>query len=404
MATLHRVGTALVAFMVMAIPSAAQSPSETLMLDWLALVRSHEAGTMDDASASASELSPDQIDIFLPRALESIDVPTLKRALSMHTDIALAQQATLARPAVGSRTAVVLLDGLAIDDIPRAQPWRICWKLATGLATRRDQGPAIAAWFRATGAVLQQLGDCDLLAYHLDAGLSLFARDAVIALYAGTLHQTFADARVQAFIARRQAAPTMPSGISPLAQSKWAAFEQARRDLDRRMRVGRDAATRNEPQAADIELGLARDFFRRALQLDPSLHETRIRLAHVMSDLGNHEEAVATVKPALATTLGPFLEFYAAVILGRSEEHLGHYAAAGEAYARAAARFPGAQSAELGRSRIALTQGRADDAVAIAVGVVGPESPEHADPWSSYFRVHDPDAGALLAAWREGAK
>jgi hypothetical protein len=56
----------------------------------------------------------------------------------------------------------------------------------------------------------------------------------------------------------------------------------------------------------------------------------------------------------------------------------------------------------MGRSRVALAQGRASEAVAIAVGAVGPESGEHPDPWSAYFLVHDPDAGALLAAWRAG--
>jgi hypothetical protein len=395
-------GIAFVAVMAAAIPSAAQSSSEELMLDWLALVRAHEAGTMDDAATSAAEWSPELIDIVLPQALATIDASTLRRALSMHTDIALAQQVTMGRPTVGSRTAVVLLDGKPLEAIPRAQPWRICWAIATGLVTRPDQRPVIAAWFRAAGAVLQQLGDADLLAHHLDTALSLFPRDAVIALQTGTLHQTFADARVQEFMKRRQASP-LPSPMRTTGESKWGLFEQARRDQDRRMGVGRWAPKRNEPVAADVELGLARDFFRRALRLDPSLREAQIRLAHVMADLGHHEEAVATVTPVLAGTLVPFFEFYAAVLLGRSEEHLGHLAAAADAYARAAARFPGAPSAELGRSRVALAQGRTGDAIAIAVGVVGPGSEAHADPWSSCFRVHDPDAGALLAAWRASA-
>ena len=388
--------------MAAATPSAAQSPSEQLMLDWLALVRSHEPGTMDDASTSASEWSPDQIEIFLPQALVAIDAPTLIRALSMHTDIALAQQATMARPVVGSRTAVILLDGRPLDTIPRSQQWRICWQLAAGLA-RRDRGPAVASWFRATGAVLQQLADCDLLLHHVDVALALFPKDAVIALYAGTLHQTFADSRVQQYMARRRASP-LPPNIRMIGEwpSGFVRPPTVRQALDGRLGVGGEGSAPALPEATDVELGRARDLLRRSLQLDPSLHEARIRLAHVLGDLGEHAQAVATVRPALAATLVPFFEFYAAVILGRSEEHLGHYAAAGDAYARAAARFPGAESAELGRSRVALAQGRAGDAVAIAVGVVGPESDEHADPWSSYFRVHDPDAGALLAAWRAG--
>lgn len=405
MAILSRAGLVILAVLAVAIPGAAQSPGEELVLDWLVLVRSHEAGTMDDAATSVAAWSPDQIDIVLSKALATIDVPTLRRALSMYTDIALAQQATMARPVVGGRTAMVLLDGQPIDDIARAQPWRICWRLATGLAGRRNQGPEMAAWFRATGAVLQQMGDCDLLRHHVDTARTLFPRDAVFLLYAGTLHQTFADPRVQEYMARRHASPTGPQ-VRLIRESKWTLFEQAaaRQEQLRRQWAGGATATPHMPQAVDVELGLARDLFRRALQLDPTLHEARIRLAHVQGELGDHAGAAAMVRPALAAMLDPFFEFYAAVVLGRSEEQLGHYPAAGDAYARAAARFPGAQSAELGRSRVALAQGRTTEAVAIAVGVVGPDSAEHPDPWASYFRVHDPDAGALLAAWRAGVQ
>jgi len=389
---------ALVAVVAAVVPCAAQSPSEELKLDWLALVRSHEPGTMDDASTTASTWSPDQIEIVLKLALAGIDAPTLIRALSMHTDIALAEHATMARPVAGSRTTVILLDSRPVDRIARSQQWQICWELATGLV-RRGQGPTVAAWLRATGAVLQQWADCDVLRRHLDVSLALFPQDAVIALHAGTLHQTFADPRVQQYVARRRTSPRPAYGRTI---GDWASGPPGlRQSLNGRLSaVG--AGSAGLPEATEVELGRARDFFRRALQLDPSLQEARIRLAHVLADLGEHAEAVATVRPALATTLVPFFEFYAAVILGRSEEHLGHYAAAGDAYARAAARFPGAESAELARSRVALAQGRAGDAVAIAVGVAGPESGEHADPWASYFRVHDPDAATLLAAWRAG--
>jgi hypothetical protein len=89
MAVSHRIAIALVAVVAAAIPSAAQSPSEQLILDWLALVRAHEPGTMDDASTSTSEWSPDQVELLLPHALAGTDVPTLIRALSMHTDIAV---------------------------------------------------------------------------------------------------------------------------------------------------------------------------------------------------------------------------------------------------------------------------------------------------------------------------
>jgi tetratricopeptide (TPR) repeat protein len=152
------------------------------------------------------------------------------------------------------------------------------------------------------------------------------------------------------------------------------------------------------------ELGVAERELRRALTLDPALHEARIRLAHVLFALGDDRQAAEVVRPALDAALPPYLEFYAALILGRSEEQLGNFADAGVAYARAAARFPGAQSAEIGRSRVALAQGQAVGALKILDDVVGPFATEKPDPWLDYLKRHDPDSDALLRTWRAGVK
>ena len=132
----------------------------------------------------------------------------------------------------------------------------------------------------------------------------------------------------------------------------------------------------------------------------PTLHEARIRLAHVLSRLGDDWEAVEVVRPALEAPLPPFSEFYAALILGRSEEQLGRFDEAGVAYARAAARFPGAQSAEIGRSRVALAQGRAADALKSSSTSSARMRPA-AGSLAVYYRQHYPDADTLLEAWRE---
>jgi hypothetical protein len=50
-----------------------------------------------------------------------------------------------------------------------------------------------------------------------------------------------------------------------------------------------------------------------ALALDPTLEEARIRLAHVVGDRGKIDDAVALADEALATSLPPFLEIYAAL-------------------------------------------------------------------------------------------
>jgi len=204
----------------------------------------------------------------------------------------------------------------------------------------------------------------------------------VLALYQGTLRQAFGDPRLYDYV--RTLGSTEGLGKPPLASRHGASMEWA--------------------NATKVELGIARRELRRALTLDPTLHEARIRLAHVLSRLGDDREAVEVVRPALEAPLPPFSEFYAALILGRSEEQLGRFDEAGVAYARAAARFPGAQSAKIGRSRVALAQGRAADALKILFDVVGPDATGQPDPWRSYYRQHDPDADTLLEAWRGGVK
>ena len=200
---------------------------------------------------------------------------------------------------------------------------------------------------------MQQWRDLDLLGMHLEAGQKLFVDDPVLALYQGTLRQAFGDPRLYDYLRKRGS--TEGLGNPPLASRHGA--------LSGSSPARRGPMPTAVPAAARVELGVAGRELRRAVTLDPTLHEARIRLAHVLSRLGDDWKAVEVVRPALEAPLPPFSEFYAALILGRSEEQLGRFDEAGVAYARAAARFPGAQSAEIGRSRVALAQGRAADAL-----------------------------------------
>ena len=292
--------------------------------------------------------------------------------------------------AIGPRRkdAVILVDGQVTRYIGRSAHWAIGRRIAADLAARPGEGPRVAAWYRATAALMQEWRSLDLLGPHLEAGQTLFVDDPVLALYQGTLRQMLGDARLEQSLRHRGS--TEGYGRPPLASRDGASTESSM-EL-RRMPTALPNTTR-------LELEIARRELRRALTLDPTLHEARIRLAHVLSRLGDNRPAVEMVGPALQAPLPPFLEFYAALILGRSEEHLGRFAEAGVAYARAAALFPGAQSAQVGLSRVALAQGRAPDALKILVDVAGAYATEQQDPWSYYWQ-HDRDADTLLEAWR----
>ena len=379
--------------------------------EWTTAVRTHAAGTLDEPLKTVASWPPEHVTMVVRRVVERLhrllevrDVvnsqelaeltDALRRGLSLHTDIAIAQRNS--RAPMGRPGAVILVDGQETRYIGRSAHWPIARQIAAELATRPGEGPRVAAWYRATAAVMQQWRDLDLLGRHLEAGQTLFVDDPVLALYQGTLRQIFGDPRLYDYLRKRGS--TWGLGNPPLASRDGASTESS-------TWLGlAPAVASGMPNATMVELGVARRELRRALTLDPTLHEARIRLAHVLSRLGDDRQAVEVVRPALEAPLPPFLEFYAAVILGRSEEQLGRFGEAGVAYARAAARFPGAQSAEIGRSRVELAMGRAGGAQKMLVDVVGPSSTEQPDPWLDYLNKHDPDADTLLEAWRAGVK
>jgi tetratricopeptide (TPR) repeat protein len=378
-------------------PAAQRTPLETPDAKaWLTAVRQHETGTVDGPAEDVAGWSEENLDAAIRQALPTAPPAMLGRALSLHTDIAIAERAALEAQAPDLGSALVLLDGRGTRSIRRSAHWAIGARIARTLAARPGGRTPAAEWFRATVALLQLWGDLDVVGGHLDAGEALFERDPWLALYRGTLHQTFADPRLQAFARDRRADLSRARGQLRLTMP-GAGVGGRRLVTD-----GTDMV--DLPRNATTELQAAERAFRRALALDPALHEARIRLAHVLCELGDDRQAVTILGPALEAPLAPFPAFYAAMVLGRAEEHRGRYADAGVAYDSAAARFPGAQSAEVGRSRVALAQGRAADALEGIVAVAGPGSKERPDPWPSYFRLHDPDAGTQMRAWRGGLR
>ncbi len=367
--------TALVACTVGAAQSRADVGNQSSDLaTWLNAVRTHMAGSADAPVSTIVIWPRERIRRVLNEVLPTATPDTLARALSLHTDITIVERTTPQAPASsGGRMEVELVDGREVRWVRRSFHWELSWQIASVLATRPGEGPRVAAWYRAVSAMLQQWANFGLAMQHLKHAHELFGRDPELALHQGTLHQAFADPRLQ----RYARAATAPRRNDP-----WAPFHDAPGTVE----TERDAAERQ---------------FRRALALDPTLHEARIRLAHVLSQQGDDRQAVEVVRPALQDALPPFVEFYAAMILGRSEERLGRYAEAGTAYDRAARLFPGAQSAAICRSRVALALGRAEDAVEMVARVTGAARSAGDDPWVSYLLFHVADAHTLLRAWRD---
>ncbi len=71
------------------------------------------------------------------------------------------------------------------------------------------------------------------------------------------------------------------------------------------------------------ELRDAESLFRKALKAQPDHLEARIRLARVLGLRGEHAEAEALLRKAVADAKEPLLQYYAQLFLGAEKEALG---------------------------------------------------------------------------------
>ena len=344
---------------------------------WKLAVQRHDAGKADAALETVAAIPYWRIPHALRRSEVAEDRYFLTRALVLHTDLAIVQrQAAARRGDTGARSGSLLLeDGQSAGRRQGSPHWSVALQIATMLADRRDPEARRLAllWFRAVNGLFLHWAEGTQL--YVDSGLRYFPEDAVLHLYRGTVHQMYANGRVQQSLNRTDPAAGYAPGPS----------------ADPRLR-----------EAASVELARAETALRRALELDPALAEARIRLAHVAGDLGHPGEAVALVKEALRARLPPFFESYATLILGRNQARVGSLEEARIAFDRAAALAPTAQAPRIGRLQVALAAGRPADALSALTDVLGPEHsiPTDTEEWAIYFRVHDPVAAVQLAALR----
>jgi tetratricopeptide (TPR) repeat protein len=360
------------------------------IVEWRDAIRTHTRGQFDDVAESVARWPPRLTTAVVydvvrrareriadrrieVRESERAEARTaLARGLLLHTDIAIAERTTETATAAGGRTLRVL-----DAKIVRAQRFSIHWALGRLLADALAKEPATApialSWYRAVGGLYYQWADLGQLLAHLNAASDALPDDPVLLLSRGSLHQAHADARVQSFL------------------------ERLRAPVDRSTNASLNTLPIHEPA---VELSNAERYLRRALALDASLSEARIRLAHVLEARGKTEEALAHARQALASPLPGFLEYYGAMVLGRIEDRLGHAAEARAAFGRAAARSPRSQATQVALSHIALTEQRGSNAVAALVESLGPASDTADDPWSRYFRVHEPAAPERLDEFR----
>jgi hypothetical protein len=329
---------------------------------WLRAVREHGPGETDKALFDARGWPQEALRKTALRALSGASPRLHQQALTLHMDVAIAEHALAVRTP-GSSGSLVFHDGRLVGQVGTSFHWTIARQIAARLALLPGGREIARDWYRATSSLQQEWVDGGLLRVHLEAGLGLLPDDPVLLLHEGTLYQMFADGRVQ-------------SSVREAGRGTMLAVDGPARELERAERR-----------------------LRRALELDPTLVEARIRLAHVLSGRGLHDEAFALVEPALRETLPPFFEYYAATVLGRSAERIGRVEAARAAFQRALGLFPHAQAPRIGLSRLAIMTGRPAEGIDTLLEAAGPLSPIADDPWWMYFTQHEPRAKVRLEAW-----
>jgi len=242
----------------------------------------------------------------------------------------------------------------------------------------RATDPFVAAWYHATTAYMFAsglYGDATPHLHHAsmvlpDDALAVFDRGCYAEILGLPMHQALEpdpDAG-----RRARASGGAPTWTTP----------------------GSEPALRIPP--AEQTNAEAERLFRRALAIDPSLVEARVRLARLLDLRGRHEEAGAELEAALAQHPTGAVAFYAHLFAGRAAHATGRSDEAARHYQGALDIFPDAQSALLAASHLALTRSDVPAAL-VPVAHLGARSNAFtADPWWRYHLGAGRDAEGLL--------
>jgi tetratricopeptide (TPR) repeat protein len=356
---------------------------------WVAAVNAHAPGAVDAPAREISTWSGSDLELVL-RCITLVFAgdgcyrfapakgelaPAVERGALLHADIALLlppDPSHVPSPLPSSRTVQIIVQ---FSDARQNTAWYAGVHLEVGRAlldllrrTEWRNDNLAALWYRATTVTLLRSVDLADADPHLEHAVQVLDHDASLLFYAGVLHEEYASERWQ----RMLDAARLPSGFTTPVGSEQSELRQAEK------------------------------FLTRSVIVDPSASEVRLHRARVWGLLGRHNEAAAELRQVANESSNPVLLYYAWLFVGAEEEALGHRGAASDAFERAAALFPSAQSPIIALSELARRyRDRAGAITALRrLFALPSDAAQRVDPWWQYFRAHTGNADLLVGILR----
>jgi tetratricopeptide (TPR) repeat protein len=395
--------------------------------NWVSAVRGHTPGRRDAAATTIATLTFDkrrELNVGMPLflsvllgnspvmkigpekhisdlALQARHAPGadifLKRAVVLHSDAALENQVDDPKPPEpvepappGAAPPPPLLsrhrlfldkDGEILGQTMADWNWPFARSLLDLLSARPGDDPFAGVWYHATTAFLFQKSSYGEVVTHLQRAAEVLPDDPQVLFDRGCF------AEIQG----------LPRSQVLLSDGDLVVLRAQRNGQRPPRQIASQAAELGIPPG-DASNADAERLLRHALRVDPSLVEARVRLARLLEERKHYDEAAAELGTAVEGKPTGIVLFYAHLFAGRAAQALGRIDEAAVHYREAATLYPGAQSALLALSQVAL----------LGADMTGALEPIHRmdvppatalqrdDPWWRSHLAAGRDADALL--------
>ena len=299
-----------------------------------------------------------------------------------------ARQLPTSSPLLPSSDMVMAKDGETLGLVTANWHWAFARSLLDLIVPAPATAPFVADWYHATSVYLLQHRSWGEAHGQLDRAGALLPDDARILFDRACLSEIMGLPESQQLLSNEDLAALRMRSVAG-----WRLPTNAPR--------ASDTARRSGIVPAEVANEEAEQLFRRALKVDPTLLEARVRLARLLEERGQYKEAARELDTALndAAIAGDRpLAFDAHLFAARAARELDQFDAADRHVRAARQLFPHAQSAAIEASALALLRGRPDALdVLHQMDDVAPDPSRRSDPWWFYDEGPGRHADTLLS-------